>query len=497
MATLSNQKREQLAEQIECALLDNGWDPTPPAMFKIVDTWWANKGALVELLSKHSKWNEDQLGILCRAEHKRNIVSSSITLRLSELFCLIESNHSERAWESYQRLRTAVLTDACSKVQNSTVICDTAGIKAVKGKKWSRVINAWAKAYNLDTHADYNRIFAGLSDNLSPLVQKHTGLLSVHPADYLLMSYGNSWTSCQSIDATGNDAGCHCSGTLSYLLDGVSMVFYTVSDTSAPSGDAGQTVTDATPLRVKPKLSRQMFCYAHGVLLQSRLYPDYTRDLDCESNRSVVQSILAECEGVPNLWVADAINKAASDDDDRDIRKELKPSVCSAPDATHYPDYHYAKFRPALSRLKGQTYRHFFVGHEAICVHCGEPHDNEASLYCSCQDDIRICARCGNETREYYTIDGDDYCCDCVSYCGNCECHVLGDVTSVNVSAFHVDDWCMSCCDTHAEFCSECGDAWRTASMRHDECLDAWFCPICYDNLQAATEEKDSPTAVC
>ena len=102
------------------------------------------------------------------------------------------------------------------------------------GQKANRVVNKIMKYLGYDKHPDYNKEYAKYADSMSPMTIKRHTILSLNPIDYLKMSFGNSWASCHTIDQKNKRdmpnsyQGAYCSGTISYMLDGTSMVFYTV-----------------------------------------------------------------------------------------------------------------------------------------------------------------------------------------------------------------------------------------------------------------------------
>ena len=118
------------------------------------------------------------------------------------------------------------------------------------GMKRSRVINTVFKEYPIgddhkidatkftDGHEEgdrnylsYNKLFAKAADDTNPLKIKRITVLSVNICDFLLMSNGNSWSSCHFINRSGAYQGCYKAGTLSYSNDGTSMCFYTLPET--------------------------------------------------------------------------------------------------------------------------------------------------------------------------------------------------------------------------------------------------------------------------
>lgn len=152
--------------------------------------------------------------------------------------------------------------------------------------------------------------------------------------------------------------------------DGVSMVFFTVDD------EVKENFYRA------PRLTRQIFCYRDGVLLQSRLYPQNDDDVR-KLYRSMVQSVIARCLGLPNLWKTNT------------TITEIRSYWTTAQGSLHYTDYEngYA----ALSLMKGYgDYGHLDIGSAARCVGCGQPHGRCNSTRCGECEELCVCKACGS-----------------------------------------------------------------------------------------------------
>ena len=294
-------------------------------------------------------------------------------------------------------------------------------IKAVAGQKVSRIINKLCKLIGIDKDLNYNREFAKYSDAINSLAIKRHTILSCHPVDYLTMSFGNSWASCHTIDKQNrrnmpnNYSGCYSSGTLSYMLDESSFVYYTVD--KSYEGDEYE---------LQDKINRNMFHMGEDKLIQARVYPQAT---DGDSGiykqiREIAQKVISDCLGVPNMWK----NVKGSD--------ECSNMIYSY--GTHYRDYR--SFSDCnVSYLKRETTNEvniegIYVGHNPICPSCGREHDYQEAIECnSCYEDLKTCYCCGctgHEDSMHY-IDGEWYCDDCSFYCEYHECWESGDYTYV------------------------------------------------------------------
>ena len=168
-------------------------------------------------------------------------------------------------------------------------------LKAKEGQKISRIINKALTNLGLNSEPDYNREFAKFADAVNPLKVKRHTVISIHPIDFYTMSFGNSWTSCHTIDKRDDRdlshlydgyQGCYSSGTESYMLDKTSCVFYTV-----------KAEYEGNKFELQDKINRNMFHYYDNQLVQGRVYPKCNDD---DSNglykdiREIVQKVFAD-----------------------------------------------------------------------------------------------------------------------------------------------------------------------------------------------------------
>ena len=317
-------------------------------------------------------------------------------------------------------------------------------LKIVKGQKMSKAINKIMTKIGVAKDPYYNREFAKYSDAINPLKIKRHTVLSVHPVDYLTMSFGNSWASFHTIDKANKRkmpnaySGCYSSGTMSYMLDNVSMIFYTV-DAKASEHN----------LELEDKINRNMFHYDKAKLIQGRIYPQ-----DCDSGcndmyedfRNVVQKIVADCLEVDNLWNISKGYSACAD-----IVKSH---------GTHYRDYtNYSNCN--VSTLKmfkkiSNTYMH--IGHNPICPSCGYEHTIAENIECrksGCKSN-RNTFYCTYHDRDedgepYYTDANDEnYCREAVNESEFLTtCHECGTVIDLDNDDYHTTDdgyhLCPSC----------------------------------------------------
>ena len=242
-------------------------------------------------------------------------------------------------------------------------------IKAVAGQKLSRVINKLCHYLGIDKDKDYNKEFAKFSDAVNPLTIKRHTVISVHPVDYFTMSFGNSWSSCHTIDkenirCMGNSYhGAYSGGTMSYMLDETSVVFYTVDGKY-----------NGNELELEPKINRNMFHIGEDKLIQGRVYPQTNDDKNSiyEQFRNIMQKVIADCMSKPNMWkLRRGVNACADVIESKGV---------------HYRDYeNFDDCNVSYLKLDDDTYNEnrITVGHEQICPCCGKTHTREDCIECS------------------------------------------------------------------------------------------------------------------
>lgn len=241
-------------------------------------------------------------------------------------------------------------------------------VKAVKGQKVSKIINKICTMYGFNKDENYNKEFAKFSDAINPLSIKRHTVLSVHPVDYLTMSFGNSWSSCHTIDKKNKRNmpnsyhGQYSGGTLSYMLDETSAVFYTVDKSY-----------DGDKIELEPKINRNMFHIGNNKIVQGRVYPKTSdgNDDTYTEIRNIVQKVIADCIGRPNMWT---LKRGTSECEKVIISKGV-----------HYRDYeNFESCNVSYLKLDNDEIdeNKITVGHTPICPCCGETHYNSEAIEC-------------------------------------------------------------------------------------------------------------------
>ena len=322
------------------------------------------------------------------------------------------------------------------------------------------------------------------------------------------MSNGNSWESCHYIGDNCYNAGCYSSGTISYMLDKHSFVLYTV--------DASY---DGDQIEREPKIQRQIFGYNDEVIAQLRLYPqnnDYGAEEIYNNFRAIVQKIISDCLGKPNMWIKS--------------KNDTRTVISRGSGATCYPDWNsgnpgaeHCSLSTHKERENGKENRSIVFGARPICIDCGSEHYENENISC-CGTDVEYCESCGCriDSEGAYWIEGYAYCGDCVSYCEHCDEHYpnrnvheidgryvcddcikySGDYTFCSSCGeiHHFDymqvtedgEWfCEDCAEDELYTCEECGKVYMKEDIFYDDITDEYYCEDCYDNLVEERENED------
>ena len=393
-----------------------------------LNTWAQKKASLISILRNHPNWNEAEKAIVFRFSEGRGIERDVVD---EIAFTMLDIAREEVAPEGYQAFSEAF---QAAIGEYSTTLSETAlevvrnrgGIKCATGQKASRIIGKLCRQFGVDGHKRYNAVFAQIADALNPLQMERTAILSVHPCDYLEMSNrDNTWNSCHGLDNGGYQMG-----TLSYMLDDVSMVLYTVDN------DVKDHFYKA------PRRSRQMYFFKDNILFQSRMYPSDANDL-MDQYRAIVQKAIAICLGVPNLWTL------------KKERAEVSAHCSSADGSMQYPDYAYYG---NISVLKYTALDQVLtIGAPPLCVACGRKLTSRSkTLKCSCADTV-VCKECGetvtDENANY--VDGYFQCKKCLHICAVCGRATKGEMFAAFDRRGQMVQVCAEC---HAISMTPCGN---------------------------------------
>jgi hypothetical protein len=485
MSIITESERAYLLESMKNLLSQYDYRYKDDALNKIITEWSEQKEGLITALKNHPQYIDGKFMVAFESNYERPVdtrVSNEfghwLMARCSEreyLDKLPEELNAQRIDEGCRFLPSKLFSlfyKGMPDYAERTVSAEHAAaineivpnIKAREGEKTSRLINRLCTYLHYNEHPNYQREFAKYADSVSPITIKRHTVLSLNPLDYLTMSFGNSWASCHTIDKKNKRhmpnsyEGMYSSGTMSYMLDPSSMVFYTVD--SSYKGDEYWS---------EPKITRQMFHYGEDKLVQGRLYPqdnDGAKNV-YTPNRNIVQEIMSIAFGFPNLWtVKSGVEYAAKYINSR---------------GTHYRDYNNFN-NCTLSRITGRDNDNcFYVGAKPICIECGHTHTNAGNINC-CHDGVTRCAHCGRYLNDEYDeiiwINGEPYCDDCVYYCDCCEEYHLEEPTYISSEDHYV---CESCLDEYYVRCDICGEWVHVDDKTHIAGENIDICVSCRD----------------
>lgn len=267
----------------------------------------------------------------------------------------------------------SIATEKIASVINN--FGDMAGlnIRAVAGQKMSRIIGKICRMVGLDKNPKYGNRIAQLGDDINEMLIKRHTIISINPWDYFSMSFGKSWSNCSTIDKMNdrhiNSNGGHIykgdsgSGTISYLCDPSTIVYYMVEESY--KGDEYE---------LQPKTHRCLFHIGEDKMIQGRVYPK-SNDGDntiYEEIRAIMQKVMSEIFEVNNLWTYKQGHSAC---------KAVTETY-----GTHYADYiEYDCCTVCWHNNGTQVYKNnkpIIIGHNPICINCGKEHKEYAYIQC-------------------------------------------------------------------------------------------------------------------
>lgn len=497
---ITTEEREVILDNMERLLDEYDYECTTEALNLIIDTWAENKADLIAHFKNHPNYLQGKFMIVFSKDYARKTDENAIKswIRWLQGFNVSELSDVAKEMLEYENEKYCasynapfIMYQLCyyDNYANQFInanFCNNENKKYNdifrfrEGMKTSRCINKICKWLGVDKHPDYNREFAKLADALNPIkVTRHT-IISLNPIDYLTMSFGNSWASCHTIDKENRRGmpnsyeGQYSSGTISYMLDATSMVFYTV-DQSYNGSD----------FFFEPKINRCMFHYAYDKLVQGRLYPQ-SCDYGCSELytdvRGIVQNVISICYDKPNFWSAPL---------------RMIDYVISG-GGTNYEDYfHFDTCN--IRRFKGSDdNRMVEIGHAPICIECGCEHDTEDNIN-HCSSNVIYCTNCGcvlDEDDDYtHYFNDDPYCEDCCEYCECCgEWYPSGKMRWLDEE----NKWvCDDCFDEFYCYCIECDEYYHethghfiNGNFVCDDCYDRNY--VCCDNCGCVVKEDDT-----
>lgn len=289
--------------------------------------------------------------------------------------------------ETLQNYKLKTVDELLAKFINERLSSNTK--IAQPGMKTSRLVQKVLKLLDLPLF-EYQKY----CDAINPIMQKFKMVISINPIDYLTMSFGNEWASCHTIDkenfrACNNTySGQYCSGTISYMLDKSTVMVYFVKD----------SVNENYELADKIKRCCFYIDAMNGDMIQSRVYPDGRDNPKInpakEIMRHKMEEVISQCLQFDNSF------KISQNGSYHDIVDTY---------GTHYADYN--EYDDAIlirpkHRVEQKIEPFFEIGHDPVCIWCGNEHDNSSTLYCDdCANNVHKCDGCGE-----LFMEDDDRC---------------------------------------------------------------------------------------
>lgn len=369
---LSEAELNPIVDSMESVFEEAYCEYTDEAVAQMAKKWAQNKSKLANILRKADGWDEKNLCVVREITVEHRDVSRAQkayqALIYNTYYCAPNDTPSARLLAdmySEGSLLFDAKSGALSQKGRAWLIANlerkgfNVKFSLNVGAKFSRVINAVLRAVIEQAHLacpEYEKCFAAFSDAIKNKSEKLKFVLSIHPADYMRMSFGNSWKSCHKLGE-----GCYQAGTLSYMLDTCSMVGYVVK-------------TECKDEYWKEgKIFRQMFMYNGAEMLKSRLYPDYS------VNDAIYGTAFADCVAkildIPSDW--ERVNSVLT-------------TMSQGKNSSAYPDFTCScyntwslvnpKYRADCAFIAKTTP----IGEPPMCPICGETHRNKSTCHCDC-----------------------------------------------------------------------------------------------------------------
>lgn len=319
-------------------------------------------------IDEHGKTAEDYIltgvkSVGAKSLHNANFVKQLKNAR-SGMQNFDDNGYTKKSMQNARAFHSIIAGDfashphpSLSKNAASNINSHNSNLKLATGLKTSRAFNRVCEAYGVTKAANYNKLFAQYADMVSDLKRELDFYISLNPYDYLTMSFGNSWASCHTIDKQNIRnmpdyySGGYCGGTLSYMLDGTSIITFAV--------DKGANVQQ------DGKIYRNMFHFGDNLLMQSRVYPqsnDGGTDL-YKTFRDIVQAEFALMLGLTNNEWSHLGNMSACKERTFSTGVHYRDYTCKNDCNISCPTELIQTISPSTSMV---------VGHVGICAHCGE-----------------------------------------------------------------------------------------------------------------------------
>lgn len=367
---LSEAELKPIVDTMESVFEETDYNYTDEAVTKMAKKWAQNKSKLANILRKADGWDEKNLCVvrdITVVQRDEGRAQQAFRSLLYNIYCCAPNGTPGSTLLANMYSDNSLLSDARSGAlsqwgrERLVANLERQGFN-VKfslnvGAKFSRVMNAVFRAVIEQAHLDcpdYEKWFAAFSDGVKTKPEKLKFVLSIHPADYMRMSFGNSWESCHKLGR-----GCYQAGTLSYMLDTCSMVGYVVKPECKDE------------YWKEGKIFRQMFMYNGAEMLKSRLYPDYT------TNDAIYGTAFADCVAkildIPSDW--EKVYSALT-------------TMTQGEGSAAYPDFTFSYYNtwslvnPKYRADDALIVKTTPIGEPPMCPICGKEHKKKSTCYC-------------------------------------------------------------------------------------------------------------------
>jgi len=289
--------------------------------------------------------------------------------------------------------------------------------------------------------------FNNLMDCLTEKTYDKSVYLSNDLSQFLSMSFGDTWNSCQCLD--GDFSG----GNIGLYMDNVTWVIF------RPSKNDDSNLRKAF----------RFLCHAtDNVITFNRLYGFLSQD----EKKAIEQEVVKFFSTVNNVEYPNTI---LSSNFRRFFRQDTNYTGYLDLSRSEY-NYYYNDYEPLEKPI---------IGFSPICPVCGDKHDR-AKLLCSSCDGTTICCECNEEVNSNYTITFNDnvYCEYCYNdmfgTCDSCgEIHLRSDLVYTSDG----DYVCETCIDDYYFYCSGC-EAVTPISNSDSIIVDGQcYCSNCFEYL--------------
>lgn len=318
------------------------------------------------------------------------------------------------------------------------------GVKISGGLKFTKAIGKLKGYVHAERHSRFDVYMEELSKCLYPKPTKREVHISWGYADFLRMSYGNSWGSCH-----GLDGGCYHAGTTSLAMDKVSFLLYEENNDE--------------------KLKWRMLCHVDESrdgklrIAMNKIYGGLPREEADKIMESLAETLgkLLECETDTGKY-------------------EWRPKYKSF-DYMGYRDFEYDACRIInLNTPFAFPDDTFGVGVASLCISCGYQVSDSNKLLCDdCVDSPVECYCCGDRIADHesqYEINGHIYCGNCVYVCSACGELMLENDAVYTASGSTI---CPTCYHDDYGYCPDCCEIYPLSEMSVFK--GELYCESCHD----------------